>query len=681
MKSALILASVALLPTPAAAFTLEDVMSAPFCDGLVAATRAPRIAWTVNLRGERNVWAAEAPAWRPHLVTHYRGDTGQELLALAIGPDGKVVVFARGGDGERTPNPASLLKPPRRQVFAAAGDGSGEPRALGDGGDDLQLSPDGSKVAWIVKKQLWIAPVDGSAPARALTELEGEAHEPSWSPDGKRVALSVDRKSHALIGVVDLDGEALRWIAPSTDRDVSPRWAPDGQHLAFVRVAGLERKQPLIPVRPQPWSVWLADAQTGKGRAVWSSGAAARDSVPAWLEPDLFFFAGERVVFASEQDGRLHLYSVGAAGAARRLTAGDYDVEQARPAPDRRTVLFTSNQDDADRRHAWRVPADGSSPPQPVTRGDGIETTPVQVADGTTFVLAATARQPILPARVRGTTPETIAAGLVPPEFPERELVTPKLVTFRAADGLTIHGQLFAPPSCRSGCPAVVFSHGGPIRQMLPAWHYRPYYANAYAENQFLAHRGIVVLSVNYRLGIMYGREFREAPNASWRGSAEYQDIVAAAGYLGTLPQVDKKRVGLWGGSYGGLLTALGLARSSDVFKAGVDFHGVHDWSVLLDGGEDGFADAPDKKQALELAFKSSPVADVARWRSPVLFIHGDDDRNVPFDQTTDLVQRLRHQGVRVEDIVYPDEVHDLLLWRSWVSAYRATAAFFAREL
>jgi dipeptidyl aminopeptidase/acylaminoacyl peptidase len=269
----------------------------------------------------------------------------------------------------------------------------------------------------------------------------------------------------------------------------------------------------------------------------------------------------------------------------------------------------------------------------------------------------------------------------VPPEFPERELVTPKLVTFRAADGLTIHGQLFAPPSCRSGCPAVVFSHGGPIRQMLPAWHYRPYYANAYAENQFLAHRGIVVLSVNYRLGIMYGREFREAPNASWRGSAEYQDIVAAAGYLGTLPQVDKKRVGLWGGSYGGLLTALGLARSSDVFKAGVDFHGVHDWSVLLDGGEDGFADAPDKKQALELAFKSSPVADVARWRSPVLFIHGDDDRNVPFDQTTDLVQRLRHQGVRVEDIVYPDEVHDLLLWRSWVSAYRATAAFFAREL
>lgn len=686
MKSALLAVAVlsvsvsVSVSAPAAAFTLEQVMSAPFCDGLVAAERAPRIAWTINLRGERNVWAAEAPAWRPHAVTHYRGDTGMELAGLAISPDGKLVVFARGGDGERTPNPASLLKPPRRQVFAAAVDGGGEPRALGDGGDELQLSPDGTRAAWIAKKQLWVAPVDGSAPARAVTELEGEAHEPRWSPDGKRIAVSVDRRSHALIAVVDLGAEALRWIAPSTGSDASPRWSADGKQLAFVRTAGLERKLPLIPVRPEPWSVWLADAVTGKGRAVWTSGAAARDSVPGWAEAPLFFFAGDRVVFASEQDGRMHLYSVTSAGAVRRLTSGDHDVEQARPAPDRRTILFTSNQDDADRRHLWRVPADGSAAPQPVTRGDGIETAPVQAADGTVFVLAATARQPILPARVRGTAPETIARELVPAEFPERELVVPRPVTFRAADGLTIHGQLFAPPSCKAGCRAVVFSHGGPIRQMLPAWHYMYYYANAYAENQFLAGQGVVVLAVNYRLGIMYGRDFREATGGSWRGSAEYQDVLAGAGYLASLPQVDRKRIGLWGGSYGGLLTALGLARNSDVFKAGVDFHGVHDWSALLEADEPN-RDAPDHKEAIELAFRSSPVADVARWRSPVLFIHGDDDRNVPFDQTTDLVQRLRRQGVRLEEIVYPDEIHDLLLWRSWVDAYRATAAFLAREL
>jgi len=179
----------------------------------------------------------------------------------------------------------------------------------------------------------------------------------------------------------------------------------------------------------------------------------------------------------------------------------------------------------------------------------------------------------------------------------------------------------------------------------------------------------------------MYGRDFREPASGGWRGSAEYQDVLAAAGYLATLREVDRRRVGLWGGSYGGLLTALGLARSSDVFKAGVDFHGVHDWSEFLERWEDGFAEAPDKKDALELAFHSSPIADVARWRSPVLLIHGDDDRNVPFDETTDLARRLTRQGVRFEEIVYPDEIHDLLLWRSWIDAYRATAAFLAREL
>jgi dipeptidyl aminopeptidase/acylaminoacyl peptidase len=179
----------------------------------------------------------------------------------------------------------------------------------------------------------------------------------------------------------------------------------------------------------------------------------------------------------------------------------------------------------------------------------------------------------------------------------------------------------------------------------------------------------------------MYGRDFRAAPGGALRGAAEYQDIVAAAGYLASLPQVDRTRIGLWGGSYGGLLTALGLARNSDLFKAGVDFHGVHDWSVLLERWEDGAAEAPDKKEAQDLALRSSPLADVARWRSPVLVIHGDDDRNVPFDQTTDLVQRLHRQNVRIEEIVYPDEIHDLLLWRSWIDAYRATAAFFMREL
>jgi len=178
----------------------------------------------------------------------------------------------------------------------------------------------------------------------------------------------------------------------------------------------------------------------------------------------------------------------------------------------------------------------------------------------------------------------------------------------------------------------------------------------------------------------MYGRAFREAANAGWRGSSEYKDVVAGAKYLQSLPSVGGKKIGIWGGSYGGLLTALGLARNSDVFAAGVDMHGVHDWSVFLPHWENR-PGAPDRKEAEKLAFESSPDASVSSWKSPVLLIHGDDDRNVPFGQTVDLAQRLREQKVHLEELIFPDEIHDFLLWRSWVKAYRASADFFDKEL
>jgi dipeptidyl aminopeptidase/acylaminoacyl peptidase len=162
--------------------------------------------------------------------------------------------------------------------------------------------------------------------------------------------------------------------------------------------------------------------------------------------------------------------------------------------------------------------------------------------------------------------------------------------------------------------------------------------------------------------------------------------VVAGAKFLQTLDNVDPQRIGLWGGSYGGFLTAMGLARNSDIFKAGVDFHGVHDWSIFLpmwvaEVDAKNADVASDIKEARELAFKSSPVASIANWRSPVLFVHGDDDRNVPFQQTTDLVEKLRAQNVAFEELIFPDEIHDLLRWSDWVRAYKATAEFFNRNL
>ena len=125
-----------------------------------------------------------------------------------------------------------------------------------------------------------------------------------------------------------------------------------------------------------------------------------------------------------------------------------------------------------------------------------------------------------------------------------------------------------------------MYIHGGPPRQMLLGWHYSDYYSNAYASNQYLANLGFVVLSVNYRLGIGYGFDFHQPPNAGTNGASEYLDIKAGGEWLAKQPHVDATRIGTYGGSYGGYLVALALGKDSKLFAAGVDIHGVHDRTV-----------------------------------------------------------------------------------------------------
>jgi dipeptidyl aminopeptidase/acylaminoacyl peptidase len=675
-------------------FTVEQVMSSPFPTALTAAAKANRIAWVFNSKGERNLWVADAPDFAARQITHYQGDDGQDIFAVKLTPDGKTVLYARGSEVSsegHVANPTSEIKEPKQQVWAVDVE-TGKPRLIGDMGcpeedcEDIQISPDGLTAVWVgAKHRLWIADVAGDKPARQLTELRGEEGEPQWSPDGKHIAFRSSRKDHSFIAIFDLAEQRVRYVSPSVDRDFAPRWSPDGKQLVFIRTAGAENHLPLIPKRPQPWAIWLADA--AEAHELWHSGKEMNDSLPPFASESLKFAEGGKIVFCSEQDGRNHLYFVRVQGGpATELTHGVFDVEDVELTADKQSVLYTSNGNDIERRHIWLAyPQAFDSTDKtfllmrPLTSGKTIEWHPLMLADGKTVVcIGSTAISPAMPYRITDKGREMIAASALPKDFPSAQLVEPQTVTFRSEDGLEIHGQLFVPRGRTQPGPALIYVHGGPPRQMMPGFHYSYYYHNAYSQNQYLASQGYVVLSVNYRLGIMYGRAFRDAANGGWRGSAEYKDVLAGARYLQALPYVDKKRIGIWGGSYGGLLTALALSRNSDVFAAGVDFHGVHDWSVFL---AQRAGDAPDAKEAVKLAFDSSPVASVAGWKSPVLFIHGDDDRNVPFQQTVDMVQRLRRQNVQFEQLIFPDEIHDLLLWKSWVSGYKATAEFFERKL
>lgn len=704
-------------------FTLEQVLSAPFPSGLVAAPSGGAVAWVQNAEGIRNVWFAAPPNYEGRPLTAYTEDDGQQIGNLAFTPDEERILYARGGDPNRQgelPNPLSRSAGIEQALWIVSVSG-GEPQKLGEG-DAPAISPAGDRVAFLHRGQVWsvslaedeapeagepdTAAEEGAEPderdaAEETTEphaaeegpepellftLRGRPRSLRWSPDGARLAFVSARDDHSFVGVFDLSAETITWLDPSLDRDGEPVWSPDATRIAFLRIPNEGQRLPFSPRREAlPWSLRVADAGSGEGREVWRAnpgpGSAFRGLE---AERQLLWGDGDLIVFPWEREGWVHLYAVPVAGgAATELTPGEFFVEHWAVTPDRREVVYSSNQADIDRRHVWRVRVDGRREPRPVTSGDGIEWSPVVTSDGEAVALfASDARRAAHAVIVDGRGARPLAPSSMPEDFPLAQLVIPQQVVFPASDGMPIHGQLFLPPGARPGerHPAVLFFHGGSRRQMLLGWHYRGYYHNAYALNQYLASRGYVVLSVNYRSGIGYGLEFREALNYGARGASEFQDVMGAGLYLRSRPDVDPARIGLWGGSYGGYLTALGLARASDLFAAGVDLHGVHDWNAVIRNFVPSY-DPAEREAAARLAFESSPMAFVDGWQSPVLLIHGDDDRNVPFSESVDLAEALRNRGVQVESLVFPDEVHGFLLHRSWLAAYRAAADFFDRTL
>ena len=656
-----------------------------------------RFGWVANPNqnpdgAERAIWAVRSsggPAWRVAVGS-----------APILSPDGRWVLFAKDGQIYR----ARVQK----GATTTAMDTGGVPfiKEWGRNGAPV-WSPDGSKIAFVSAREnhAFIAVYDMAA--RRLKYMAPSVDcdgTPTWSPDSKRIAFS--RRPGTPFGLQAQTGQggignpagaavnataaasaaaAGATIYSATCGGVAAgrgggggggRGGAPGTNAAPAETPGRAavRQSPGFYSSAFPGGhtllLMIADATTGEAKEVWHN--APRDTV--FTSFNNMRWANNEVVFpvTIPRDEWERWYSLNVNGGTPVLLTTTNGIIEDNTSialsSDGKTFFYCTNSADIERRHIYAVPTAGGTPRR-ISMGNGIETFPQPLGSGKSVaVIYMDEKTPasigIVP--IEGSEPKIIFPKLTK-EFPTSAHVMPEIVMTKAADGLDIHNQLFMPKDMRPGekRPALIFVHGGPQRQMLPGYHYMQFYHWSYAYNQFLADQGYIVLSINYRGGIGYGRTFRGAPGTNSSGNSEYQDVLAGAKFLQERTDVDNKRIGIWGLSYGGLLTAEALARNSDIFIAGVDLAGVHLYSNTLD--------------TAVTAFKSSAVGAIDGWKSPVLLVHGDDDRNVDFAQTVGLVQLLRARGVYHETIIVPDDLHESMIHKNWVDTFGAMTKFLRR--
>ena len=481
-----------------------------------------------------------------------------------------------------------------------------------------------------------------------------------------------DTQSTSRLAAIGVETGEVKWVDHGQQkRDVQlglPVWSEDGTKAVIVGRATDNKDR---------W-IFALDPATGKTRVLanqhddaWVDGPGA--NTIGWMKND------REVYFQSEKTGYSHLYAVAwDGGEPRALTSGNWEVLNVRQSKDKSHFYLTASKDSPYEQHLYQMDGDGG-PLTRLTKEPGRHVTTVSpderwIADLYSYTnkppeLYVEENRPLAEGKKLTSSPA--------PEFAQFAWLDVPIVTFTARDGVQVPARLFKPAGFKKGGPAVVFVHGsGYLQNVDRKWST---YSHEYMFNHILMERGFMVIDVDYRGSAGYGRNWRTAVYEHM-GGKDLDDIVDAARYLASQHGVDPKKIGLYGGSYGGFITLMAMFTQPDIFAAGAALRPVSDWVLY---NHQYTADILNVPQTDPEAYrKSSPIYFAQGLKGALLICHGMVDTNVEFQDTVRLVQKLIE--LRKENwqlAVYPVENHGFVEPASWADEYKRILALFEKNL